>query len=45
MNEFINKRFNVGQKITKYNQEELLQGLYLYKDYVYTSVVGFLKKT
>jgi exosome complex component CSL4 len=44
MNDFINKRISVGQKIAKYNQEELLQGLYIYKDYVYASILGVFRK-
>lgn len=43
MKDFIDKRVQVGQKLAKYNQEELQQGLYLYKDYVFASVVGVIK--
>ena len=33
----------VGQKIAKYDNESLLDGLYVYKDNVFASIIGVVR--
>lgn len=44
MNDLINKRVQVGQRIAKHNNEDLLHGLYVYKEYIFASMMGTIQK-
>jgi exosome complex RNA-binding protein Csl4 len=44
MNDIINKRVQVGQRLVKYDGEQLLDGLYVYNEFVFASIVGVVSK-